>query len=81
MLVLLIHLHVRFHGATLAAAQRAAGALDRRRSETGQTSAEYALVLLGAASVAILVALWAKKSGRVGELLDAVFDGIVDMAR
>ena len=81
MLVLFIHLHVQLHAAALVAAQRAGDALDRRRSETGQTSAEYALVLLGAASVAILVALWAKKSGRVGELLDAVFDGVVDMVR
>jgi hypothetical protein len=36
-------------------------------------------VLLGAASVALLVAVWAKKSGRVGELLDAVFDDIVGL--
>lgn len=77
MLVLTIQLHL----AALAAADRFGRALARRRSEAGQTSAEYALVLLGAASVAILVALWAKRSNRVGVLLDAVFDDVVDMVR
>ena len=77
MLVLFVNLHVR---ALLAAAATGA-AVSRLRSERGQTSAEYALVLLGAASVALLVALWAKKSNRVGGLLDAVFDDLVDMVK
>lgn len=77
MLVLTIQLHL----AALAAADRLGRALARARSETGQTSAEYALVLLGAASVAILVTLWAKKSNSVGELLDAVFDDVTDMVK
>ena len=77
MLVLYIHLHV----AALAALGRLGPALRRHRSEAGQTSAEYALVLLGAASVAILVALWAKKSNRVGALLDVVFDNVADMVK
>ena len=54
---------------------------DRLRGSSGQTSAEYALVLLGAASIALLVAFWAKDTGKVGELLDAMFDqvtGLVD---
>lgn len=53
----------------------------KARSESGQTSAEYALVLLGAASVALLIALWAKNSGKVGDLLDAIFDNLVKMVR
>ena len=77
MLVLLVHLHV----SALLAAAGARSTAARIRSERGQTSAEYALVLLGAASVALLVALWAKKSNRVGGLLDAVFDNLVDMAK
>ncbi len=48
--------------------------------ESGQTSAEYALVLLGAAAVALLVVLWAKNTGKVGDLLDEVLDDIVDTA-
>ena len=77
MLVLFVHLHV----AALLAAAGARSAASRIRSERGQTSAEYALVLLGAASVALLVGLWAKKSNRVGGLLDAVFDNVIDMAK
>jgi Flp pilus assembly pilin Flp len=53
----------------------------RLRSDTGQTSAEYALVLLGAASVALLVALWAKDTDKIGKLLDTMFDSIVKLVR
>lgn len=49
--------------------------------ESAQTSAEYALVLFGAASVAMLVALWARDTDQVGELLDAVFGNLVKMVR
>ena len=50
---------------------------DRLADQGGQTSAEYALVLLAAGAVALLVATWAKSSGKVGALLDAIFDGLV----
>lgn len=43
------------------------------RDDRGQATAEYALVLIGAAGVAVLVSAWAKQSGGVGKLLDAVF--------
>ena len=49
--------------------------------ERGQTTAEYALVLLGAASVALLLAVWAKQGGKVGRLLDAIFDSLVKMVK
>lgn len=45
----------------------------RRGDESGQTSAEYALVLLGAGAVAVLIVAWATKTNRIGKLLDAVF--------
>jgi len=51
----------------------------RLRSDKGQASTEYALVLLGAASIALLVAVWARKSDSVGKLLDAVFAQITKM--
>jgi Flp pilus assembly pilin Flp len=54
---------------------------DRLRDEDGQTTAEYALVLLGAASVALLIAMWAKSSGKVGRLLDGIFDSLVKMVK
>jgi Flp pilus assembly pilin Flp len=53
----------------------------RLEPEEGQTTAEYALVLLGAASVALLIALWAKQGGKVGKLLDTIFDSLIRMVR
>ena len=44
------------------------------RGDAGQATAEYALVLLGAAVVAIALVTWATGSGRIGALFDAVFD-------
>lgn len=46
-------------------------------SDRGQTTAEYALVMLGAAGVAMLLLGWATKSGAIGKLFDIVLDGIV----
>ena len=51
-----------------------------RRGQEGQSTVEYALVLLGAAAVALLLVAWATKSNRVGKLLDVVFDQLVDRA-
>jgi hypothetical protein len=48
-----------------------------RRSDRGQATAEYALVLLGAATVALLLVAWAARSGKVGQLLDAVLDKVL----
>ena len=47
--------------------------LQVRRGDEGQATAEYALVLLGAAAIALLVVAWATKTNTVGRLLDAVF--------
>jgi uncharacterized protein DUF4244 len=44
--------------------------------ERGQATTEYVLVLLGVAAIAIAVVAWATSSGKVGELLDRVFDHI-----
>jgi Flp pilus assembly pilin Flp len=70
MLPMLVRLHV------IALTLRA-----RLDDERGQTTAEYALVLLGAASVALLIAVWAKESGKVGQLLDAIFGSLVKMVK
>ena len=45
----------------------------RDAREDGQATAEYALVLLGAAAIALLVVSWATKTNVVGRLLDVVF--------
>ena len=49
---------------------------DRER-DSGQATAEYALVLLGAATVALLLVAWAARSGKVAQLLDAVLDKVL----
>ncbi len=51
-----------------------------RRPDSGQATAEYALVLLGAAAIALLLAAWAAKSGKIGQLFDAVVGQLIDKA-
>ena len=46
----------------------------RRNEERAQTTAEYALVILAAAAVAVALIAWARSSGK----LPAFFDGIID---
>jgi Flp pilus assembly pilin Flp len=52
-----------------------------RFDQRGQASAEYALVLLGAAAVALLVMAWATRTNRIGRLLDAVMDQLMNRVR
>lgn len=51
-----------------------------KRDERGQATAEYALVLLGAAAVALLVVAWAAKTDLVGKLFDGVVGAVTDKA-
>ena len=44
----------------------------RMRVESGQTTAEYALVILGAAAVAGLLIAWAANSHAIGKLFDVI---------
>ena len=46
----------------------------RLGDERGQTTAEYALVILAAAAIAIVLIAWARSSGK----LPAFFDHIID---
>ena len=48
----------------------------RRVAEAGQATAEYALVLLGVALIAVLVLDWARNTNMVSRLLNAVFRSI-----
>lgn len=52
----------------------------RRRltDDRGQSTAEYALVLLGAAGVALLLVAWATRTDRVTRLLNSVIDRVLD---
>lgn len=50
----------------------------RARADRGQSTAEYALVLLGAAAVALLLVAWATEGNKIGELLDSVLERVMD---
>lgn len=60
-------------------ADRGAGCIRRARRgrEQGQSTAEYALVLLGAATVALVFIAWAGKSSRITKLFNAVLDTVI----
>ena len=45
--------------------------------DDGQSTAEYALVLLGAAGVAAVLIAWVTGSGRITDLLDGVLDQVM----
>jgi len=45
--------------------------------EEGQTTAEYALVILGAAAVATLLITWATQSHAIGKLFDEVIGKVL----
>ena len=66
--MLALYVHLSTHLSTVAARSE-----DDQR---GQASAEYALVLLGAAAVALLIVAWATNSDLVGKLLDTVMKAI-----
>ncbi len=48
----------------------------QRRGERGQATAEYALVILGAAAMALLVVAWAANTSKVSTLLNKVVDAV-----
>jgi Flp pilus assembly pilin Flp len=52
-----------------------------RLSERGQATAEYALVLLGAAAVALLVVAWATKTDLIGKLFDSAVTAVTGKVR
>jgi Flp pilus assembly pilin Flp len=64
---------------------RLAGALAWRgrllRREEGQTTAEYALVILAAAAVAIVLIAWARSSGKLPAFFDKIIDNITNSAQ
>ena len=53
---------------------------DEDDREAGQATAEYALVLLGAAAIALLIVSWATKTNVVGKLLDVIFSQLIGRA-
>ena len=51
----------------------------RLRSEVGQTTAEYALVLLAAAAVAIAIYTWSTQSSALTDFFSSIIDKISSM--
>jgi len=52
--------------------------LRRGGDDRGQATAEYALVLVGVAAIALLIVAWATDTNKIGRLLDSVLDSILD---
>lgn len=50
----------------------------RLRGERGQTTAEYALVIVAAAAIALVLLAWARSSDTLPAFFDAVIDRIVE---
>ncbi len=50
------------------------------RREEGQASAEYALVILAAAAVALVLIAWAQSTGKLTQFFDSVIDNLINSA-
>ena len=46
------------------------------RHEAGQTTAEYALVVLAAVAIAVAVGAWVHQTDKISELLDTLFNAV-----
>jgi Flp pilus assembly pilin Flp len=51
-----------------------------RRRDDGQASAEYALVILAAAAVALVLIAWAQSTGKLTQFFDNVIDNLINSA-
>jgi Flp pilus assembly pilin Flp len=51
------------------------------RGEEGQTTAEYALVILAAAAVAIVLIAWARSSGQLPAFVYKIIENITNSAQ
>jgi Flp pilus assembly pilin Flp len=62
------------------AVSSAASASGRASDERGQTTAEYALVILAAAAIAIVLIAWARSSGKLPAFFDHIIDQLTNSA-
>ena len=51
------------------------------RREEGQTTAEYALVILAAAAIAVVLITWAHSSGKLPAFFDQIIDTVIGNAQ
>lgn len=52
----------------------------RIQEEIAQTTAEYALVILAAAAVAVVLIAWARSSGKLPAFFDSIIDKVAGSA-
>jgi Flp pilus assembly pilin Flp len=77
-LTLMLYVHFR---TALIAAGTDRGSRLRPRDERGQATTEYALILLAAALVGLMVVAWATAGGgaqRISRLFNGVIDAVID---
>lgn len=75
------HLLVRLYLRLISFVTACSARRRRGRGDAGQATTEYALVLLAAALVALLVVAWATAGGgaeKIGQLFDRVIDAVTD---
>ncbi|MGH9209431.1 MAG: DUF4244 domain-containing protein [Acidimicrobiales bacterium] len=60
------------------AGRRARHRWDDPRSDAGQTTAEYGLVILAAGTLALVAILWARDSGSITSLFEDVIEHLTD---
>lgn len=51
-----------------------------RNPERAQSTVEYALILLGAAAIALAVVAWVTRTGTIGRLFDTVIGQVLQQA-
>ncbi len=49
-------------------------------AQAGQTTAEYALVILAAAAIAVVLIVWARSSGKLPAFFDSIIDQVAGSA-
>lgn len=52
----------------------------RQRDARGQSTVEYALILLGAAAIALVVVAWVTRTDAIGRLFDTVIGRVLQQA-
>ena len=79
----MLHLYVRLASFVHAGWERSLASVRRSTlsREEGQTTAEYALVILAAAAVAIVLIAWARSSGKLPAFFDRIIDTITNSAQ
>lgn len=73
----MIRMGIHLHGLLSRLAAAVARLRARASWERGQTTAEYALVILAAAAIALVLLAWARSSGKLPEFFDRIIDRIV----